>query len=299
MALIDILQFASATSNVESQTAFAIDAPTGFVLGSNAASNIANKVLRQTSGITSALAQFVSNANNVTILDSTTPLTTASFLALLNTTFPTLQGPNNWSTNFELPITIGGISGSATNYAIKFNVALNKWQAGFFGDMALQNAGAVAITGGTISGLTTPLPVPSGGTGLASVATGNLLLGAGTAALAPLAPGANNNVLTSNGSAWVSRANNRLETVTDRTATRSQGVTYTNTTGSLILVLVTAGGGSGMYANVDGVSVINQFYDVNEGSGQYGRSFVFFPVPNNSTYSAGGMRSLVSWREVS
>ena len=299
MALIDILQFASTTSNVESQTSFVIDAPGGFVLGSNAASNLANKVLRQTTGITSALAQFVSNANNVPISDSASPVTTASFLALLNTTFPTLQGPNNWGTNFDLPISIGGIAGSATNYAIRFNSALNRWQAGFFGSMALQNSGAIVVTGGTITGLTTPLPVPSGGTGLATVATGNVLLGAGTSTLAPLAPGANNNVLTSNGSAWVSRANNRLGTVTDVTASRSIGVTYTNSSGSLIFVLATAGSGAGMYAYVDGSVVINQFYDVNTGAGQYGRSFVFFPVQSGSTYSTGSMNTLVRWLEVS
>jgi len=49
------------------------------------------------------------------------------------------------------------------------------------GTMSTQNANAVAITGGTISGLTSPLDVPSGGTGAATL-TG-YVKGTGTAAL--------------------------------------------------------------------------------------------------------------------
>jgi hypothetical protein len=55
------------------------------------------------------------------------------------------------------------------------------------GTMATQNANNVAITGGTITGLSAALPVASGGTGLTSA-------------------GANGNILTSNGTAWVSSA---------------------------------------------------------------------------------------------
>ena len=49
------------------------------------------------------------------------------------------------------------------------------------GTMSTQNANAVAITGGTISGLTSPLDVPSGGTGAATL-TG-YVKGTGTSAL--------------------------------------------------------------------------------------------------------------------
>ena len=49
------------------------------------------------------------------------------------------------------------------------------------GTMSTQNANAVAITGGTITGLTSPLDVPSGGTGAATL-TG-YVKGTGTAAL--------------------------------------------------------------------------------------------------------------------
>ncbi|MCX6107955.1 MAG: hypothetical protein NTY08_19165, partial [Proteobacteria bacterium] len=50
------------------------------------------------------------------------------------------------------------------------------------------------------------LPVANGGTGAATLATNNVLLGNGTSALQAVAPGTSGNVLTSNGSTWDSAA---------------------------------------------------------------------------------------------
>lgn len=47
-------------------------------------------------------------------------------------------------------------------------------------------------------------PVTTGGTGNTSLAAGNLLLGAGTSAITTVAPSSSGNILTSNGSAWIS-----------------------------------------------------------------------------------------------
>lgn len=62
------------------------------------------------------------------------------------------------------------------------------------------------ITGGTITGLSPPLPVASGGTSSASLTANNVLLGNGTSALQTVAPGTSGNLLTSNGTTWVSQA---------------------------------------------------------------------------------------------
>jgi hypothetical protein len=72
------------------------------------------------------------------------------------------------------------------------------------GTIATQAANAVAITGGTISGLSSPLPVASGGTGAATLTANNVLLGNGTSAPQTIAPSTSGNVLTSNGTTWVS-----------------------------------------------------------------------------------------------
>ena len=53
-------------------------------------------------------------------------------------------------------------------------------------------------------GVTGTLPVGNGGTGATSLTANNVLLGNGTSALQVVAPGSNGNVLTSNGTTWVS-----------------------------------------------------------------------------------------------
>lgn len=66
--------------------------------------------------------------------------------------------------------------------------------------------------GGTLSGVsltsqvTGTLPVANGGTGAATFTANNVLLGNGSSALQVVAPSTNGNVLTSNGTTWVSSA---------------------------------------------------------------------------------------------
>jgi hypothetical protein len=58
----------------------------------------------------------------------------------------------------------------------------------------------------SLTGLTTPLTVAQGGTGAATLTANNVLLGNGTSALQVVAPSTSGNVLTSNGTTWVSSA---------------------------------------------------------------------------------------------
>jgi hypothetical protein len=74
---------------------------------------------------------------------------------------------------------------------------------GSLGTMSTQNANAVAITGGTITGIT-DLAVADGGTGSSTLTLNNVLLGNGTSALQTVAPGTSGNLLTSNGTTWQS-----------------------------------------------------------------------------------------------
>jgi hypothetical protein len=71
--------------------------------------------------------------------------------------------------------------------------------------MASQNASAVAITGGTITGIT-DLTVADGGTGASSITANSVILGNGTSTLSGnlVAPGTSGNVLKSNGTTWTS-----------------------------------------------------------------------------------------------
>ncbi len=78
---------------------------------------------------------------------------------------------------------------------------------GTIGTMAAQNANAVAITGGTVTGIT-DLTVADGGTGASSITANSVILGNGSSALSGnlVAPGSNGNVLKSNGTTWTSAA---------------------------------------------------------------------------------------------
>ena len=60
--------------------------------------------------------------------------------------------------------------------------------------------GAAAMT------LSTPLPVASGGTGIAAITANTVMLGAGTSDVTLLAPGTSGNLMTSNGTVWGSTA---------------------------------------------------------------------------------------------
>jgi hypothetical protein len=153
------------------------------------------------------------------------------------------------------------------------------------GTMSIQNANNVSIEGGTITGIT-DLAVADGGTGRSTLTLNNVLTGNGTGAINSVAPGTSGNVLTSNGSAWTSTCQviGVNQTWTDVSGSRSVGVTYTNSTGRPILVLVTLVNTGGAWMYINGNLVIRQFYDVNTGAGQVGYSFVTAIIPNGATY---------------
>lgn len=69
------------------------------------------------------------------------------------------------------------------------------------GTNALSN---VNITGGTITGIT-PLTVPVGGTGVASLTANGVVIGNGSSPVTVVLPGSSGNVLASNGTVWSSQ----------------------------------------------------------------------------------------------
>jgi hypothetical protein len=77
------------------------------------------------------------------------------------------------------------------------------------GTMAAQNSTTVAITGGTITGIT-DLTVADGGTGASTITANSVILGNGASTLSGnlVAPSTSGNVLTSNGTTWSSTAPN-------------------------------------------------------------------------------------------
>lgn len=186
----------------------------------------------------------VQSASNVAITGGN--VQNISTLQLLNsTTGAVISTGGVLSPVTALPISAGG-TGSTTAAGARTNLGLGSGATANIGTMGLQNANAVSITGGQIislnqpvpvnsggtggqdaanarlnleaaksgqnsditrlTGLTTPLGVVFGGTGVGSHTAGAVLIGAGTGNLVSVSPGNTGNVLISNGSSWLSSA---------------------------------------------------------------------------------------------
>jgi hypothetical protein len=165
-------------------------------------------------------------------------------------------------------------------------------------------AGVASFSGGT-TGLTPntattgavslagTLVVANGGTGRATLASNNVLLGNGTSSVQQIAPGTSGNVLTSNGTTWSSTALPDTSIGVGQTwqnfttSTRVMGTTYTNSTGKPILVVVGFGRAQSSDVTVGGVTIATLRHDTNNNNPGY----FSFIVPNGATYANTGSYS--------
>ncbi len=111
--------------------------------------------------------------------------------------------PNGMTLGVPLALADGG-TGTTTAAGVRAVLGLGTGATTNVGSMATQNSNNVAITGGTITGITA-LDTGSGGTGLSAYLAGDLLYYTSGNTLTRLAIGANKRILTSSGSApqWV------------------------------------------------------------------------------------------------
>jgi len=103
---------------------------------------------------------------------------------------------------------------------------------------------AVLTVAAGIPSWVTTLPVASGGTGAATLAANNVLLGNGTSAVQTVAPGTAGNVLTSNGTTWQSTAP-AAGYVGPTTQVFSSNGTFTIPSGITKVKVTLVGGGGG------------------------------------------------------
>jgi len=87
-----------------------------------------------------------------------------------------------------------------SNAAVLTNVSITS------GNINAVSSNASTFSNVTISSLTAPLTVEQGGTNRANLTFGSVLVGNNTGTVTLVAPGTANNVLTSNGTHWVSQA---------------------------------------------------------------------------------------------
>jgi hypothetical protein len=174
------------------------------------------------------------------------------------------------------------------------------------GTMAAQNSTTVAITGGTITGIT-DLAVADGGTGASSITANSVILGNGTSALSGnlVAPSTSGNVLTSNGTTWTSEVLGAIgvgQTWQNVTGSRSLNTAYTNSTSKPIMVSVyyqTLGTNNNLTAVVGGVTVAGMLFNLVFGTLQTGDSFSFI-VPAGTSYQVNSSAApgISSWSEL-
>jgi hypothetical protein len=180
---------------------------------------------------------------------------------------------------------------------------------GTLGTMSTQNANAVAITGGTITGIT-DLAVADGGTGSSSFTANSVLLGNGTSALSGnlVAPGTSGNVLTSNGTTWASSAapggvGKSGTSWNNVSGSRSIGSSYTN--GNTYPIMVNAGITAGgintttlATLTVGGVTVSSNKVTVGNNIGSDSICSVSAIIPPGASYTLTGTGSLSYWAEL-
>jgi hypothetical protein len=177
---------------------------------------------------------------------------------------------------------------------------------GSLGTMSSQNANAVTITGGSITGIT-DITVADGGTGRSTLTANNVILGNGTSAVNFVAPSTSGNFLVSNGSSWASTtlasSGAKLglaitgEVWNDVTGSRSFNTSYTNNLAYPIAVTArtTCSGASYVQFIVNGVTISNFNWQFN-GCGSFGGGFVI--VPPGQTYQLNSGQSVDFWREL-
>jgi hypothetical protein len=251
--------------------------------------------------LSGTVGNFTVNGNlgvtGTTALTGALTGTTAAFSGAISSVSPAFTGTPTAPT-----------AAPATNTTQLATTAFVTAATGTLGTMSTQNANAVAITGGTITGIT-DLTVADGGTGASTFTANSVVLGNGTSALNAnmVAPSTAGKVLVSNGTTWVSAtiASSGIklglaitgEVWNDVTGSRSFNTSYTNSNAYPIAVSArtTCSGGSAIAFIVNGVTISNFNWQFN-GCGSFGGGFVI--VPPGQTYQLNSGQGLDFWREL-
>ena len=146
--------------------------------------------------------------NGTTIPASTTLLSTDGTQTLTNKTISadsnTISGIA--ASSFVLSNSSGNIDGSASQKAIPTGTVVGTSDTQTLTNKTINGTSNTITNVSLTAGVTGTLPVSNGGTGATSLSANAVLLGNGTSSVNTVAPGTSGNVLTSNGTTWVSQS---------------------------------------------------------------------------------------------
>jgi hypothetical protein len=231
--------------------------------------------------ITGSVGNFTVNGNETVTgtlgVTGATSLTTGSISGVM--TAPTATAGTNTTQIATTAFTAAAITAAT----------------GSLGTMSTQNANAVTITGGSITGIT-DLAVADGGTGASSITANSVILGNGTSALSGnLVAPSSGKFLVSNGTTWsaqtIAASGVKLglgitgEVWNDVTSSRSSGTPYTNTYSYPIMVSATgsaANSGPNLRIYVNSTLVSSFNWQFNGAGAKSGGCAI---VPPGATYT--------------
>ncbi len=201
----------------------------------------------------------------------------------------TVNGTTTLTT--DLPITSGG-TGASTASDARTNLGL--------GTIATQAANSVAITGGAITGIT-DLTVADGGTGASTHTANSVLIGEGTSAISSVAPSTSGNVLSSDGTNWVSAVPDPSlgvgQTWQNLIGSRAAGTTYTNSTGRPIMISISVNGPAS--TSINSLTISGVIIGYVSGDDNYNpRQTISAIVPDSATYVFSSGCPVISWAEL-
>jgi hypothetical protein len=292
-----------------------------LILSSGAAANVYVPPVNKVYVVRNA-GSFPITMYNSTVIGNTTPAGLGVTVAAGTTTSMFTDGSNFYASALPNGTTTGtgsvvysaspaltGIptaptANAGTNTTQIATTAFVQNVAGGLGTMSTQNANAVSITGGSITGIT-DLTVADGGTGVSTLTANAVLIGNGANAISSVSPGTSGNVLTSNGTAWTSAITLGVgigQTWQNVLGSRSLNTSYTNSTDKPIMVSVfytSLGTSNNLTAVVGGVTVAGMVFSLSFGTLATGDSFSFI-VPAGASYqvNSSAAPTINNWAEL-
>jgi len=191
--------------------------------------------------------------SSIVIAGDTSGTCTLQANAIAGTTTLTLPTTSGYLFSSAAPGTLGvssGGTGATTLTGVLKGNGTSAFTAATAGTDYVAPGGALGTpSSGTLTnatglplstGVTGTLPVANGGTGATTLTANNVLLGNGTSAVQVVAPGSSGNILSSNGTTWVSTAPAAGGVTSVATGNGLSGGTITST-GTLVVACPTAG----------------------------------------------------------